>query len=65
MTERTDHLPRDADHIDTSQESECRWWCEKLGVSPEALQAAVREVGTSASDVERRLRDQAQVPRSA
>jgi hypothetical protein len=35
------------------EEWECRWWSERLGVSPEALKAAVREVGPMVRDVER------------
>ena len=34
-------------------EWERRWWCDRFSVSPEALQAAVRQVGPMASDVER------------
>jgi hypothetical protein len=32
---------------------ECRWWSERFGVSPEALKAAVREVGPMVQDIER------------
>lgn len=32
---------------------ECRWWSDRLGVSPEALRAAVREVGPMLTDIER------------
>jgi hypothetical protein len=48
--------------IYVGEEWECRWWSERLGVSPEALKAAVREVGPMVRDVERyfsRVRQQA------
>jgi hypothetical protein len=42
-----------ADHkrIDVSQEHECRYWSETFGVSPDALKAAVYEVGPMPQDV--------------
>lgn len=39
--------------IYVGEEWECRWWSERLGVSPDALKAAVREVGPMVRDVER------------
>ena len=35
---------------------ECRWWSDRLGVSPDTLKAIVRQVGPMAVDVERHLR---------
>jgi hypothetical protein len=35
---------------------ECRWWSDRLGVSPAALRAVVRQVGPMAADIERHLR---------
>ena len=32
-----------------------RWWCEKLGVTVEALRAAIREVGPMSADIRRYL----------
>lgn len=45
--------PRDSGVVYVAREWECRWWCDKLGVSPEALKAAVRQVGPMLHDVER------------
>ena len=56
---------RDADHIDVSQDHDCRYWSEKLGVSSDRLRDVVREVGHVVSDVQRRLRDRAEEPRKA
>jgi hypothetical protein len=39
--------------IYVGEEWECRWWSERLGVSPEALRVAVREAGPMVRDVER------------
>jgi hypothetical protein len=39
--------------IYVGQDWECRWWSERFGVSPDALKAAVREVGPMAGDIER------------
>ncbi len=37
------------------KESDCRWWSDRFGVSPEALRAAVRQVGPMVKDIERHL----------
>jgi hypothetical protein len=39
--------------IYVGQEWECRWWSDRLGVSPDALKTAVRQVGPMVKDVER------------
>ena len=41
--------------IDVSREQECRYWSEKLGVSPERLRRAVKEVGPWVEEVRRHL----------
>ena len=41
--------------IDVAREQECRYWSEKLGVSPERLRRAVKEVGPLVEDVKRHL----------
>ena len=56
---------RNRDRIDITQEHECRYWGEKLGVSSEKIRDAVRQVGARAKDVEHHLRDDAEVSRSA
>jgi hypothetical protein len=38
-----------------TEDWECRWWSEKLGVPVERLRAAVREVGPMVGDIERHL----------
>ena len=45
----------DGQRIDVNREQECRYWSDKLGVSPERLRRAVREVGPRAEDVRRHL----------
>jgi hypothetical protein len=56
---------RNRDRIDITQEQECRYWGEKLGVSGDKIKDAVRQVGPMAKDVEHHLRDDAEVSRSA
>ena len=41
--------------IDVGREQECRYWSDKLGVSPERLRRAVKEVGPWVEDVRRHL----------
>ena len=48
-------LDQDRDRIDVSEEHECRYWTEKLGVSYQALKRIVAEVGPLARDVRRYL----------
>lgn len=45
--------PRDRSVIYVGQEWECRWWSDKLGVTPDVLKAAVRQVGPMVVDIER------------
>jgi hypothetical protein len=47
--------PRDTGIIYLAQDWDRRWWSSKLGVSPDTLHAAVRQVGPMARDVERHL----------
>jgi hypothetical protein len=56
---------RNRDRIDISQEQECRYWGEKLGVSSDKIKDAVKQVGPMAKAVEHHLRDDAEVSRSA
>ena len=46
---------RDKSVVYVGQESQCQWWSDRFGVSPEALRAAVRHVGPMVKDVERHL----------
>ncbi len=48
--------PRDRNVVYLARDWECRWWCDKLGVSPDDLKAAVRQVGPMSQDIERHLR---------
>ena len=57
--------PRDSDRIDVSRNEDCRYWGEKLGVSAERIKEAVTAVGARAKDVERHLKGDAEVSRSA
>jgi hypothetical protein len=45
--------PRDRSVVYVRQEWECRWWSDRFGVTPEALRAAVRQVGPMVVDIER------------
>jgi Protein of unknown function (DUF3606) len=54
--DRTDHgLEQDRDRIDVSEEHECRYWTEKLGITYQALKRIVGEVGPLVKDVRRHL----------
>jgi len=44
---------RDRSVVYVGQDADCRWWSERFGVSPDALKAAVREVGSMVKDLER------------
>ena len=48
--------PRDRGVVYLAQEWECRWWSDRLGVSPDVLKAAVRQVGPMVEDIEQHLR---------
>ena len=56
---------RDRDRIDVNQDQNCRYWGEKLGVSSDKIKDAVKKVGPVAKDVERHLRNEAEISRSA
>ena len=44
---------RSRSSVYVGQEADCRWWSERFGVTPEALRAAVRQVGPMVKDIER------------
>jgi hypothetical protein len=48
--------PADRSHISISEESEVRYWSQKLGVNRLDLQAAVEKVGPMVDDVRQFLR---------
>lgn len=47
---------QDRQRIDIHENYEVRDWARKLGVTPEALKAAVKAVGDRADEVEKHLR---------
>ena len=47
--------PQDASRVNVNEEYEVQYWTKKFGCSAEQLKKAVREVGVSASDVEKYL----------
>jgi hypothetical protein len=47
--------PTDRSVVYLGRDPECRWWSEKLGVTPEALRSAVAQVGPMAAGIERYL----------
>jgi len=46
---------RDRSVVYVAKEADCRWWSDRLGVTPEVLRAAVRQVGPMVKDLERYL----------
>ena len=50
--------PRDNGVIYLAREWDRRWWSDRLGVSPDVIKAAMREVGPMSKDVERHLATQ-------
>jgi hypothetical protein len=46
----------DRSRINLKEVHEVRYWAQKFGVSAEALQAAVKEAGPQAKDVEQHLK---------
>jgi len=46
----------DRQRINVDQDHEVRYWSQKLGVTPDELRQAVRDVGPMAKAVEQRLR---------
>ena len=48
-------IEQDRDRIDVSEEHECRFWTEKLGVTYAVLKAAVLKAGPRATDVRKYL----------
>lgn len=46
--------PGDA-RIDIHDESDCRYWCARLGIRPKRLKQIVHAVGNRASDVDNYL----------
>lgn len=48
--------PAENSYIGLTHDWEVRYWCARFGVNPEELRACVKEVGTRADDVERRLK---------
>lgn len=45
----------DQKRINVNEERECRYWAEKLGVTPDELKRAVYKYGIMADDVARAL----------
>jgi len=48
--------PQDRDRINTSEAWELKYWTKELGVTEEALKAAVKAAGPLAADVREELR---------
>jgi hypothetical protein len=56
MDNTTKRGPADGSRINLREEHEVRYWTGKYGVTKEQLEAAVREVGVMAKDVEAKLK---------
>ena len=54
-----DKSPADVSRISLAEEWEVRWWCNRFGCTEVALRRAVDEVGPTAAEVERKVRDAA------
>jgi hypothetical protein len=52
--------PRDRSRINTSEEWECRYWSQELGVTEQQLKQAVASVGNMASAVRKHLQGESQ-----
>ena len=52
-----DRSPADLTRINLAEEWEIQWWCTKYGCTEVGLRRAVDEVGPSAVDVERKLKE--------
>lgn len=48
--------PQDSSKINVHEEWEARYWTKKFGCTKAELEAAVNAVGTSAAEVEKRLK---------
>jgi hypothetical protein len=53
--DRQHNIEQDRDRIDVTEEHECRYWTEKLGVTYPVLKAAVLKAGPLASAVRKHL----------
>ena len=49
--------PSDLSRVNLSEEWEIRWWCDHFGCTEIALRNAVNNVGDSAGNVERKLKE--------
>ena len=47
--------PQDRSRINTAEQWELTYWSERLGVSPDQIKEAVKEVGTNVDAVENYL----------
>ncbi len=54
--DKTKTRPQDAKRINVHEDYELRDWSKKLGVTPDQLKEAVKQVGTSAEAVEKHLK---------
>ncbi len=54
--DKTKTRPQDAKRINVHEDYELRDWSRKLGVTPDQLKEAVKQVGTSAEAVEKHLK---------
>ena len=59
MDEKHIKRPQDAKKINLSEEYEVKYWCEKFGVSEEALKKAVNKTGVSSVAVQDYLKSRA------
>ena len=49
-------VPQDASRINVHEEDELEYWCNRFGVTPARLRAAVEKVGDLARKVETELK---------
>lgn len=60
MDDKNMRRPQDNKKINLNEEYEVQYWCQKFGVSEEALRKAVNKTGVSAVAVQDYLRTRAQ-----
>ena len=51
--------PADPTRVNLAEEWEVRWWCDRFGCTEVALRRAVDDVGPTAADLERKLKEAA------
>lgn len=54
-------VPEDCSHVNVTRHAEILWWAEELRVTPQQVRDAVVEVGPSAEEIKKHLREAAKL----